>query len=92
MTPILGRHTRRAEDPRILVHAEWLASERIRGKFLLAYSSNEGQCGHDERGRPRDLIVPGRGRVILEKEERVEVQDDGIIEVEVGVVPELLDV
>lgn len=61
------------------------------GQLLLAHRSDELEGRYNQRCRTRHLVVPHRGWVIFE-EERVEVQNDGVVKVQVRVVPELLDV
>lgn len=87
LASIVGGNASSTEQARVLVHAERLSTQRVWREFLFSYGSCERKRGYYQGGSTCDLVVAGGRRVIFKKEERVEVQDDGVVEVEVGVVP-----
>ena len=66
LTAMLGGNPRGTEESRVLVHAEGLAPNGIGRQLLEADGSDEGKCRDDQRGYASDLIVAGRGGIVLQ--------------------------
>ncbi len=83
----VGRHAGGAKQARVLVHAQRRAFDCVCGQLLLPDGPHELEGRHHQRRGTRHLVVPGWRGVILEQKEGVQVENNGIVKVEVRVVP-----
>lgn len=87
LTAILGGDSGRAKKPGELVHAEGSSLDLVRGKLLLPHGSNEPERRYHQRRRTGHLVVAGGRWIIFQEEERIQVENHRVVEVEVRIIP-----